>query len=184
MGAKQKAAAFGISIVTVALLSFISVKEGESLPVYADKLAGGLPTVCNGHTGPDVRMGDVWTKEQCDAVLIKDVQKHGEGVLACIPVAINQNEYEAYSSLAFNVGVAAVCDSSIPKKLAASNRQAACETLLEFDKVRDCSKPKVFNQKKQKWECPLVSIRGLTYRRKAEHAICVRPITVPEKALV
>lgn len=180
---RAKKATAGIVIAAASLMAFVAGWEGESLPVYADKLAGGLPTVCNGHTGPDVRLGDVWTKEQCDAVLIKDIHKHGEGILACFPVAINQNEYEAYSSLAFNVGVGAVCNSSIPKKLAASRRQAACDTILEFDKVRDCSKPKVFNQKKQRWECPLVPVRGLTSRRKAEHAICVRPVTGPTKAL-
>lgn len=179
MGAKQKAAALGISIVTVALLSFISVKEGESLPVYADKLAGGLPTVCNGHTGPDVRLGDVWTKEQCDAVLIKNVQKHGEGFLTCISVAINQNEYEAYASLTFNLGVGAVCGSSIPRKLAAGQRQSACDTILEFNKVRDRTRPKVFNHRKQVWEYPLIPVRGLTLRRQAEHAICVRPMPTP-----
>lgn len=181
---RVKKAAAGIVIAAASLVTFVAGWEGESLPVYADKLAGGLPTVCNGHTGPDVRLGDVWTKEQCDAVLIKNIHKHGEGVLACLPVGVNQNEYEAYSSLAFNVGTGAVCNSSIPRKLRDNERRAACDTILEFNKVRDCTKPKVFNAKKQAWECPLIPIRGLTLRRQAEHAICVRPMPTPgEKAL-
>jgi lysozyme len=175
--------AAGIVVAAASLLTFVAGWEGESLPVYADKLAGGLPTVCNGHTGPDVRLGDVWTKAQCDAVLIRNVVKHGEGILACITVPINQNEYEAYSSLAFNLGVGAVCNSSIPVKIKEGRRMEACNTILEFNKVRDRSKPKVFNQRKQIWEYPLIPVRGLTNRRKAEWAICITPVAPVVKAL-
>lgn len=171
-----------LAIAGAALLAFVSTWEGSSLPVYADKLAGGLPTVCNGHTGPDVRLGDVWTKEQCDAILVKDVQGHGAGVLACIPVAINQHEYEAYTSLAFNNGVAAVCNSSIPGKLARGERVEACNTILEFNKVRDRTKPKVKNKRTGKMEYPLIPIRGLTLRRNAEAKRCLKPIDSTQKA--
>lgn len=173
----------GVVVAAASLMTFVAGWEGESLPVYADKLAGGLPTVCNGHTGPDVKLGDVWTKAQCDDILVKNIVKHGEGILACITVPLNQNEYEAYSSLAFNNGVGAVCNSSIPVKLKEGRRRAACDTILEFNKVRDCSLPKVWNAQKQKWECPLVPIRGLTNRRKAEWAICVTPVAPTAKAL-
>ena len=179
----SKKVAAGVVVATASLLAFVAGWEGESLPVYPDKLAGGLLTVCNGHTGPDVKMGDVWTKEQCDAVLIKDVEKHGIGILKCITVPINQNEYEAYASLAFNLGVGAVCNSSIPVKLAAEKRIEACNTILEFNKVRDRTKPKVFNSRKQVWEYPLVPVRGLTNRRKAEWAICITPVNNSMNAL-
>lgn len=179
----QKRSAAGIVVAAASLLAFVRGWEGESLPVYADKLAGGLPTVCNGHTGPDVRLGDVWTKMQCDAVLVKNIHKHGQGVLACITVPVNQNEYEAYASLAFNLGVGAVCSSSIPAKLAAGKRLEACATILEFNKVRDRSKPKVYNQRRQVWEYPLIPVRGLTLRRKAEWAVCVAPVAPVVKAL-
>ena len=179
----SKKVAAGVVVATASLLAFVAGWEGESLPVYPDKLAGGLLTVCNGHTGPDVKMGDVWTKEQCDAVLIKDVEKHGIGILKCITVPINQNEYEAYASLAFNLGVSAVCSSSIPVKLAAEKRIEACNTILEFNKVRDRTKPKVFNSSKQVWEYPLAPVRGLTNRRKAEWAVCITPVNNSVKAL-
>ena len=172
-----------VAVVTASLVAFISGWEGESLPVYPDKLAGGLPTVCNGHTGSDVKLGDVWTKAQCDAVLIKNIKKHGEGILSCITVPIIQNEYEAYSSLAFNIGVSAVCNSSIPVKLKEDRRTDACNTILEFNKVRDRSKPKIYNERKKVWEYPLVPVRGLTNRRKAEWAICMTPIVPNVKAL-
>lgn len=178
MDAKTKA---GVAVASAALLAFVGTWEGRSLPVYTDM--AGYDTVCNGHTGPDVKKGDVWTKEQCDAILHKDVTKHGTGILACITVPINQNEYNAYTSLAFNTGIAAVCNSSIPKKLAAGKRTEACNTILDFDKIRDCNKPRVWNKDKQRWECPLVPVRGLTNRRKAEHALCLKPVSEAQKAL-
>jgi lysozyme len=184
MTPSQKRKTAGVVVAAASLLAFVSGWEGESLPVYADKLAGGLPTVCNGHTGPDVKLGDVWTKEQCDAVLIKNIEKHGEGILACITAPLNQNEYEAYSSLAFNNGVAAVCNSSIPIKLKEGRRSDACNTILEFNKVRDYTKPKIYNQRKKVWEYPLVPVRGLTNRRKAEWAVCVTPVVPTMKAFV
>lgn len=164
-----------LTIAAASLVAFVANWEGESLPVYKDMV--GIPTVCNGHTGPDVKVGDVWSKERCDAILVKDVTKHGEGVLACTPVEINQNEYDAYTSLAFNNGVAAYCNSSIPKKLARGDRKAACDTVLEFNKIRDKSKPKVLNKKTGKMEYPLVPVRGLTKRRQAEWRLCITPIT-------
>lgn len=178
----NKQIAGSIVIAAASLLAFVSNWEGDSLPVYADKLAGGLPTVCNGHTGPDVRLGDVWTKEQCDAILVKDVQGHGAGVLACIPVAINQHEYEAYASLAYNLGVGAVCGSSIPGKLARGENVQACNTIRQFNKVRDRTKPKVKNKRTGKMEYPLIPIRGLTLRRNAEAERCLQPIDSTQKA--
>lgn len=176
MASLKQRIATGVVIAGLSLLTFVASWEGRELPVYADKLAGGLPTVCGGHTGPDVKLGDVWTKEQCDAILVKDVEKHGSGVLACIPVAINQHEYEAYASLAFNLGVGAVCNSSIPGKLARGRRVEACNTILQFNKVRDRTKPKVWNAGKRIWEYPLIPIRGLTLRRQAEQALCLKPV--------
>lgn len=173
----------GVVVAAASLLTFVSGWEGESLPVYADKLAGGLPTVCNGHTGPDVKLGDVWTPEQCAATLHKDVVKHGQGILSCFPVAVNQHEYEAYASLAFNLGIGAVCNSSIPQKLKEGRNLDACNTILEFNKVRDRTKPKVWNARKKVMEYPLVPVRGLTLRRQAERNLCLKPVVPVVKAL-
>ena len=61
----------------------------------------------------------------------------------CISADLYQHEYDAFVDLAYNVGPAAVCRSSIPVKLAAGNYEAACRTILDFKKVqaRDCSLP-------------------------------------------
>lgn len=154
-----------LAIAGAALLAFVSNWEGMDQKVYADKLAYGVPTVCNGHTGPDVRLGDVWTKEQCDAILVKNVEKHGKWLLSCVAVALNQNEYDAYTSWAFNVGVGAACGSTAIRLLNAGKRAEACDQLLRWDRAGGRQ------------------VRGLTNRRKAENALCLKPVTPVVEAI-
>lgn len=156
---KQKGA--GVAIAGAALLAFLGNWEGESLPVYADKLAYGVPTVCNGHTGPDVKLGDVWSKERCDAILIKDVEKHGQGLLACVTVPLNQNQYDALTAWAFNIGTGAACGSTLVKLLNQGQYSNACNQLLRWDRSGG------------------VVVRGLHNRRVAEHALCMKPMPTP-----
>jgi lysozyme len=47
--------------------------NGPVLTAYADPLAHGKPTVGWGHTGPDVVVGAVWTREQCEEALRSDI---------------------------------------------------------------------------------------------------------------
>lgn len=166
MTPKSKAAGLGaLLIASASLVSFVSGWEGDEKVAYADKLARDLPTVCNGHTGPDVKVGDVWTQEQCDAVLQKDLKRHGEGVLSCITEPLSQNEYEAYASWTYNVGVGNACGSTLVKLLNAGQHAAACEQLLRWNRANG------------------VVVRGLTNRRKAEREKCLTPDAPVKKAV-
>lgn len=156
---KQVALGTGsIVLASASLLAFVGNWEGNKPVAYADALAYGVPTVCGGHTGPDVRVGDVWSKAKCDAVLHKDVVKHGAGILACTKVPINQNTYNALTSWAFNVGLNAACESTLIKLLNAGDLAGACDQLLRWDMAGG------------------VHVRGLQNRRQAEKAQCLRPV--------
>ncbi len=164
MTPKQRGGIGAVIVAGASLLTFVANWEGDEKVAYADKLAGGLPTVCNGHTGPDVRVGDVWSKERCDAILVKNVQKHGEGLLKCVKVPINQNTYDALSSWTFNVGVGAACGSTLVKLLNTGDLIGACNQLLRWNRASG------------------VEVRGLTNRRKAERELCLKPVSPIEKA--
>lgn len=164
MTPKQKASSGGILVAGLAALAFVSGWEGDEKVAYADKLAGGLPTVCNGHTGPDVRVGDVWSKERCDAILVTNLEKHGLGLLACVQVPINQNTYDALASWTFNVGVSAACGSTLVKLLNMGNLTGACGQLLRWNRASG------------------VEVRGLTNRRKAERELCLKPVAPAVRA--
>lgn len=164
MTPKQRAGS--LALAGASLLAFVGLWEGDEKVAYADKLAYGVPTVCNGHTGPDVRVGDVWSKERCDAILVKNIEKHGQGLLACTAVALNQNQYDALSSWAFNVGTGAACGSTLVKLLNKGQYTAACDQLLRWDRAGGRV------------------VRGLANRRQAERALCLKPVAPVVEAVV
>ena len=151
----------GIVVAGAALMTFVGLWEGDEKVAYADKLAYNLPTVCNGHTGPEVKVGDVWTKDQCDAILVKNLEKHGQGVLGCTAVALNQHQYDAFTSLAFNIGTRAYCTSTLVKLLNQGDYTGACNQLPRWNRAAGRE------------------VKGLTNRRLAEKALCLKPMPTP-----
>ncbi len=133
--------------------------EGYSATAYKD--TGGISTVGFGHTGPEVKPGTRVTVVQALNTLGRDVGKTERALQSCLgdDVLLTQNEWDAYVTLAYNVGAGAVCRSSIKPKLKAGQYQAACETILGFNKVRVNGK--------------LVESKGLTNRRKGEYLKCI-----------
>jgi lysozyme len=99
-----------IGLTSAALITGAASLEGTETDPYRD--IAGIPTVCTGHTGKDVVMGKPWTPTQCTEQLKKDLVQHGDGILQCINVPINQNQYNALTLFAFNIGVGAFCKSS------------------------------------------------------------------------
>ena len=156
MNPKQKAAAAGIVLAGSGLIAFVSHWEGRSLTVYKDIV--GVPTVCDGITGPDVIPSKVYTDAECNALALKHVEEHGRRLLACINVRITQGYYDALASWAYNVGTTAACNSTLIRLLNQSQYSAACDQLLRWDRAGG------------------KRVRGLTNRRQAEHAKCVRSI--------
>lgn len=141
---------------------------------------GDVPTYGFGSTvradGKPVQMSDKITPPAALQLMVRDVSAKESVLRSCIDAPLHQYEYDAYVSLAYNVGAEAVCSSSIPRKLAAADYVGACRTILDFDGFRDRSKPKVKNPKTGKMEYPLVKLRGLTIRRNEEYRLCMGEI--------
>lgn len=76
---KSRIAAGGLSLASAALIAHLTLWEGTRYDVYLD--VAGVPTVCQGVTGPDVRMGDRWSPERCNARLRIEATEHARGVL-------------------------------------------------------------------------------------------------------
>jgi lysozyme len=157
--------------LSAAALVGIALSEGYS-PVAYTPVPGDVPTIGYGST-EGVRLGQSITPDRALVRLLADASKFEQAVKRCAPVPMYSYEFSAYVSLAYNVGEGRFCNSSIPIKLKAGDYEAACKTIPEFNKVRDCTKPKVFNPKTGKLECPLVEIRGLTNRRQDEYKLCM-----------
>lgn len=94
-------------------------KPGAKLVVYADKLAGGLPTVCNGITKHvstiPVVVGDIWTEEQCNEQETNAIEKVQLQVAYCFKVLPPQSVFDAAFDHAWNNGSGATCTSGSMK---------------------------------------------------------------------
>lgn len=101
---------------------------------------GDVPTLGFGTT-TDVKLGDTTTPPQALSLALKDVQ-HFEGALKqCVKVPLTQDEYDAYSSLGYNIGSKAFCGSRLVAKLNKENYVGACAEILRwrFFHGKDCA---------------------------------------------
>lgn len=158
-----KRGAAGVAVAGAMLLALLAQDEGTRYVPYYD--IAGVLTVCQGYTGPDIVPGRRYSKAECDAKLASGATRHGLGVLACTHVPLNQNQYNAFTRFAYNVGVDAYCNSSLLKKLNAGDYAGACDGLLAWDKARVGG--------------VLRPVAGLTKRRQSERTQCLTPVTPP-----
>jgi lysozyme len=76
----------------------------EALRTHAYQDTVGVWTIGVGHTGPEVHEGLVWTEEQCRQAFATDIERFENAVNDAVTVALQQNQFDALVSFAFNVG--------------------------------------------------------------------------------
>lgn len=90
--------------------------EGLELRAYPDPGTGGEPwTIGYGHTG-GVTPGDTVTAAEAELVLLDDLYKFETCVEELCP-GLNEFEFSALVSFAFNVGCGALADSTLRRRL-------------------------------------------------------------------
>ena len=139
---------------------FITAHEGEILKVYLDPV--GLPTMGVGHLLTDEEkakypVGSVITRGVSQEFLERDLRRFENAVSALVKVPLNQNQFDALVSFAFNVGEANFKRSSVLRHLNAGLYAKAADAFLAWNK----SKGKV--------------LPGLTRRRKEERDLFLTP---------
>lgn len=110
------------------------VQEFEGCRLDAYRCPAGVPTIGYGATGPDIRMGMVWTQEQADARLVEDLARFADGVERLVEVDLSDNQFAAIVSFAFNVGLGAFRDSTLLRKLNAGDYLGAADQLPRWNK--------------------------------------------------
>jgi lysozyme len=137
---------------TVAILIPIVVYFEGTIPrAYRDPI--GIITSCTGHTGPELKMGQTFTPEECRDQLEKDLLAHS-AALNCVPGDLAPHEKAAIISFSFNVGNAAFCKSTMARRFNEHNSRAACAELSRWTIAGGRELP------------------GLVKRRAAERAVC------------
>lgn len=137
-------------------IDLVAKFEGRRLTVYADPV--GLPSVGIGHllTAAERKKWPVGTKltaAEVDALFRKDVARFEQAVNDKVLVTLNQGQFDALVSLAFNIGAGAFAKSSLLKSLNAGCPLIAANKFLEWNKAGG----KVLS--------------GLTKRRQAEREL-------------
>lgn len=137
-------------------LSLIKSFEQCRLKAYMPT-PNDVPTIGWGSTGPDIKMGMVWTQKQADDRFAKDLIRYENAVKAAIGSAdTSQNEFDAMVSLAYNIGTVGFKGSTVARKHLAGDKQAAAKAFGMWNK----QKGKV--------------LAGLTRRRASESALYLR----------
>ncbi len=145
--------AVGSLAVSAAALVGIALHEGYRDEAYIP-VKGDVPTIGFGKT-EGVKQGDKTTPTRALVDLLEDIDKHTDGIKKCIKVPLYQYELDAYSSLAYNIGVNAFCSSTLVRKLNQGDYDGACKEILRWDKFK--GKP----------------LAGLTKRRQSEYRKCM-----------
>ena len=109
--------------------------EGLRLKAYDDGV--GVWTIGYGTTvinGTKVKKGDTCTVEQAKSYMANDL-KQFESAVNQVKVPLNQNQYDALVSLAYNIGVSAFLNSTLFKKLNAKDYKGAAEQFPRWNRA-------------------------------------------------
>lgn len=143
-----------IAICTLSASAFVGLTAFENYkPVAYMPTPNDVPTIGYGTT-EGVKMGDTITPPKALARALVDVQKFEGALKQCVTVPLYQHEYDAYVSMAYNIGTTAFCNSTLVKKLNAGQYDAACTEIKRWDKQAGKVLP------------------GLTKRRDSEYRMC------------
>lgn len=115
---------------------------------------GDVPTLGWGTT-EGVKMGDTITPDEAIERAYRDITKTESAIHKCVDVPLSQGEYDAFTSLAYNIGTSAFCSSTLVKKLNQRDYVGACEEIRRW----------VFVKGKK--------VQGLVNRREKEYAMCM-----------
>jgi lysozyme len=180
VGMDTKVFRLSVAIAALSAAGFGGIVAWEGyVETAAPPIKGDVPTYGFGSTkhadGSPVKAGEKIAPPAAARLALAHIAKDETALKACLgaETLIAPREWDAFVSLAYNVGAGAVCASSIPGKLKAGNYEAACKTILDFDSF--CTKPKV-KSVTGKMICPAGAkkkLAGLTKRRDAEYRQCM-----------
>jgi len=127
--------------------------EGLKTTAYLDPV--GIATTCYGHTGPEVKVGKVYTHTECLNLFAEDLGKAEEDVDAVIHVPLNPYQKAGLIDFAFNIGRTKFSTSQMAKLFNQGKYIEGCRQLVNW----------VYAGKKK--------LPGLEVRRQGELGFCL-----------
>lgn len=133
------------------------IKEFEGFKDYAYIDTDGTPVIGYGLSrinGIPVKIGDRISPIQADKALNAHLQEINQELDQVLQVELNEQQLSALASISFNVGVGAIKESTLLRKINAQDYAGAANEFLRWDKANMRGR--------------LVQLPGLTRRRAAE----------------
>lgn len=144
-----------IASLAISVAAFVSLIASEG---YTDKaiipVKGDVPTFGFGTTD-GVKIGDKTDPVSAVQLAFRDITKFEGAVKECVKVPLSQNEYDAWISFTYNIGVSAFCKSTAVRLLNESKYREACDQIPRWVYVKGNK------------------VQGLVNRRQKEHAQCI-----------
>ena len=125
------------------------VKFFEGFEAKAYLCPANVWTIGYGRTR-NVKEGDMINELQAERDLLEELEEFGHRVLNTVQVPLEQNEFDALTSLTYNLGVGNLQSSTLLKKLNSGDKNSVPSEMLRWNKAAG----KV--------------LAGLTRRREAE----------------
>jgi len=139
--------------LSASALVWLAMSEGFTdraiQPLPGDKWTYGFGTT------DGVKPGDTISPPKALERKLRDVQAFEGALKQCVTVPLAQGEYDAYVSLAYNIGGTAFCSSTLVRLLNAGDYAGACKQILRWDRFKGHP------------------VRGLTLRRQREYETCI-----------
>ena len=133
-----------------------------SCAAYQKKYRGKLDRVTIGWGCTEgIELGMVWTREEAEAALHREMAKFEAAVTRYVTVPLNQNEFDALCLLTYNIGIEAFARSTVLKRLNKEDRLGAAQAFNLWNKVGKYVEP------------------GLVSRRASESALFLKPVEAP-----
>jgi lysozyme len=143
----------GITVAGALAVGVIGQYEGTRYVPYYDSVH--VLTVCQGET-KDVRKDHVYTKAECDAMFGGRLDEFATHVEACAHGDMPKKTEVAFVSLAYNIGWAGFCKSSVVRHWNSGDHGGACNAMMNFNRAGGRELP------------------GLTRRRNSERTLCLQ----------
>ena len=146
---------FAIAALALTASGFVGILGYEGFSSEAViPVPGDVPTYGWGTT-EGVKMGDTITPDEAIERAYRDIAKTESAIHKCVHVPISQGEYDAFTSLAYNIGTNAFCRSTLVKKLNQRDYAGACQEIRRWVYVKGRK------------------VQGLINRREKEFQLCM-----------
>lgn len=145
---KIRYAIAGLSLTAAGLVGILNY-EGFSDTAYIP-VPGDVPTIGFGST-KGVKLGDTITPEKAIERAYRDIRNTESAIHKCVHVPLSASEYDAFTSLAYNIGTSAFCSSTLVKKLNAGDYDGACAEIKRWVYVKGQVVPGLVNRREKEY---------------------------------